>query len=79
MTKDGFIVLRISDSGIEERKVYHTSKRRGTGRIFSLYEEILPDLIRLDAKIRKQGHADTKAGAEKKEAKNDRPDSPVAI
>jgi hypothetical protein len=58
MTKDGFIVLTISDSGIEKTKVYHTSKRKGTGRIFSLYEKILPDLIRLDAKIR--NHAEAK-------------------
>jgi len=52
MSKDGFIILTISDSGIERTKIYH--KAKATAQVLALYEKITPDLERLHRKIRKQ-------------------------
>lgn len=51
--KSGFIILTISPLGIERKKLYHIGNKKDTAQLLSLYEKISPDLIRLDAKIRK--------------------------
>ena len=46
--KDGFIIILISNRGIEKTKLYHGKDKEAMENILRLYERITPYLKRLD-------------------------------